>query len=399
MTALAPWATLALMAAAMAFVSLPLFRALDEPPSTAVRVSTLDGLRGFLALAVFAYHLAMLPGFLATGAWSLPESRVMRALGPVGVSLFFMVTGFLFWTRLLRTRGHPGWRRLYIGRLFRIGPMYLVVVVAMLAVVFARSGFTLREPPLDVLSAVLQWLAIGLIDTQPDVNGQAARHVLAGVTWTLWYEWAFYALLPVVAVAARSRWHLGVVLVLLLLALAGKRLGQVDALGFAALFAIGMAVASVRHLRPAWTWPPLAGSYVAALCLAAAFAAPGSGYGSGTALLLGVFFHAVCAGATLFGLLATRAAQRLGAISYSLYLMQGLALTAVWAIEPVAAFALTSTTAHWTVGVACTLLLVLAAAAGYASVERPGIALGRRVAESGWRRRASSSTAASNAAP
>lgn len=399
MTALAPWATLALMAAAMALVSLPLFRALDEPPSAAVRVSTLDGLRGFLALAVFAYHLAMMPGFLATGAWGLPESRVMRALGPIGVSLFFMVTGFLFWTRLLRTQGHPGWRRLYLGRLFRIGPMYLVVATVMLAVVFTRSGFTLREPPLEVLSAVLQWLALGLIDTQPDVNGQAARHVLAGVTWTLWYEWAFYALLPLGAIAARWRWHLGAVLVLLLLALAGKRLGQVDALGFAALFAIGMAVASLRHLRPAWAWSPVAGSGVAALCLAAAFAAPGSGYGSGTALLLGVFFHAVCSGATLFGLLSRHAAQRLGAISYSLYLMQGLVLTAVWAIGPLAALTQSAPAAHWAVGLLSTALLVMAAAAGYVAVERPGIAWGRRVAGRAGRRVPSSSTAASSVTP
>jgi peptidoglycan/LPS O-acetylase OafA/YrhL len=392
-----------LMAAAMALASLPLFRVLDEPPGSVVRVSTIDGLRGFLALAVFAYHLAMLPGFLATAVWQVPDSRWLRALGPVGVSLFFMVTGFLFWTRLLRTQGRPGWRRLYLGRLFRIAPMYLVVVVAMLWVVFARSGFTLREPRDEVLRSVLQWLALGMVDTQPDINGQGAKHVLAGVTWTLWYEWAFYALLPAWAAAARRRWHLGVVLVLLFVCLAVKRLWQVDALGLAALFVIGMVVASLRHAQPARTWPPALGSLVAVVCLAGAFLAPGGGYGTGAALLLGVFFHAVCSGATLFGLLGTRAAQRLGTISYSLYLMQGLVLTGLWAMAPVAAFAQSSPAAHWAVGIVGTGLLVLVAAAGYVGVERPGIALGRRVAQRlvqrGWRRLASSSTAASSEMP
>jgi peptidoglycan/LPS O-acetylase OafA/YrhL len=269
--------------------------------------------------------------------------------------------------------------------------------------VFARSGFTLREPRDEVLLAGLQWLALGMIDTQPDVNGQGAKHVLAGVTWTLWYEWAFYALLPAWAAAARRRWHLGVVLVLLFVCLATKRLWQVDALGLAALFVIGMGVASLRHAQPARTWPPALGSFVAVVCLVAAFVAPGGGYGTGTALLLGVFFHAVCSGATLFGLLGTRAAQRLGTISYSLYLMQGLVLTGVWALAPVAAIAQSSPTAHWGVGMVGAGLLVLVAAAGYVAVERPGIALGRRVAQRivqrRWRRLPSSSTAASSETP
>ncbi|WP_298829526.1 acyltransferase [uncultured Piscinibacter sp.] len=399
MSALSPWVVPALMAAAMALVSLPFFSFLDEPPGGGERVSTLDGLRGFLALAVFAFHLAILPGFHATGEWRVPDARFVGALGPVGVSLFFMVTGFLFWGRLLRTQGRPGWRRLYLGRLFRIAPMYLVVVIAMLGVVFARSGFALREPPAQVLGAVLQWLALGLIDTQPDVNGEAARHVLAGVTWTLWYEWVFYALLPVWAAAARWRRHLGAVLVLLFACLAAKRLWQVDALGLAALFAIGMVVASLRHAQPAWAWPRALGSSVAALCLAGAFAAPGGGYGTGTALLLGVFFHAVCAGATLFGLLGGRGAQRLGTVSYSLYLMQGLLLTALWAIAPVAAFAQSSPAAHGAVGIVGAVLLVLASAAGYAGVERPGIALGRHVAALARRPRPSASSAASSPMP
>jgi hypothetical protein len=44
-----------------------------------------------------------------------------------------------------------------------------------------------------VAGSVLQWLALGVIDMQPDVNGYQASHVLAGVTWTISYEWAFYA--------------------------------------------------------------------------------------------------------------------------------------------------------------------------------------------------------------
>lgn len=55
------------------------------------------------------------------------------------------------------------------------------------------GGFRLLEPPDVVAGSVLQWLALGVIDMQPDVNGYQASHVLAGVTWTISYEWAFYA--------------------------------------------------------------------------------------------------------------------------------------------------------------------------------------------------------------
>jgi peptidoglycan/LPS O-acetylase OafA/YrhL len=271
--------------------------------------------------------------------------------------------------------------------------MYLFVVLVMFAIVFARTGFTLRESESAVWSAVLQWLPLGLIDTQPDLNGVTARHVLAGVTWTLWYEWAFYGSLIAWAGAARRRGHLASALAALVACLAAKHLWHIDALGFAALFAIGMVVASLRHAGHAPPFSERSWSTVAALALVGAFASPGQGYGTGTALLLGVFFHAVCSGATLFGLLGTRAAQRLGTISYSLYLMQGLVLTLVFAIGPVERFASSSPLAYGAVGLLCATALVLAAAAGYRWIERPGIALGKRVARRGWRLAPSSSTA------
>lgn len=394
-----PLAYFVLMAVVLGVASLPAFARLDEAEGAAGRVSSIDGLRGFLALGVFVFHMVLMRRYLAEGVWESPQSHFYAVIGPVGVSVFFMLTGYLFWTRLLRTRGRPGWARLYIGRLFRIGPMYLAVVILMLLIVFARSGFTLREPAAVVASQALQWLALGLIDTQPDVNGEVARHVLAGVTWTLWYEWVFYASLLGWAVVSRWRWHLGAVLAALLACLAAKRFGPVDALGFGALFTIGMAVGSWRHARPVTRLSDRAWSAIGWLSLLAACAAPGTGYGSVTGLLLGGFFLAICSGATLFGLLRTRAAQRLGTVSYSLYLMQGLVLTVLLAIGPVARFALSSPLAWWAVGTASAVLLVLAAAAGYWLVERPGIALGRRVVERGWRFQPSNATAASSDTP
>lgn len=72
-------------------------------------------------------------------------------------------------------------------------------------------------------------------------------------------------------------------------------------------------------------------------------------------------------------------ARRLGNISYSLYLMQGLVLTLIFANPPIRRFALASAFNYWVIGLVCAAVLVLAAALGYAFIERPGIALGKRL--------------------
>lgn len=375
----APWAYGVLMVLVLGAAASPLLRFVDEPAAPGARHAALDGLRGFLALGVFVYHLVVTHGFIATGVWAPPRSPFHALLGPVGVSVFFMLTGFLFWGKLLRVRGRPDWRALYVGRLFRIGPMYLVVVLAMLGIVAARTGFTLNEPAQVVAGAVLQWLALGLLDGQPAVNGEAATHVLAGVTWTLWYEWAFYASLLASAAVARRRAHVAIVITAALLCLAAKSLWHIDAIGFMALFALGMVVASLQHEGRLPALPDRLSSALALACLALPFLSSASGYGSVTALLLAAFFALVCQGSTLFGLLLTTAAQRLGRISYSLYLMQGLLLTAVFAIAPLRAAAMTSPAAYWAAGIACAWALLACAALGYVGIERPGIALGRRL--------------------
>jgi peptidoglycan/LPS O-acetylase OafA/YrhL len=378
-----PWAYLVLLALVLAVTSLPSFRLVDAAPGAGARFVALDGLRGFAAISVFAFHVVVTHGFLTTGRWEPPASGFYRLLGPVSVSLFFMITGFLFWTKLLSAVGGGSWRALYVGRLFRIAPMYLFAVLAMLAIVAAKTGFELHEPLRDVVSASAQWLALGVVNLQPAVNGYPATHVLAGVTWTISYEWAFYASLLATAAAARSRGHLPLVLTALVLCLAGKSLLDSSTLGFAALFLSGMTVASLLHTQKMPVLSNRLGSALALACLSAIFIASSfstalSGYGTVATLLLAAFFYCVCSGATLFGLLTMRAAQRLGSISYSVYLLQGLVLTLVFAIPPIRDFAMRGVAGFWLIGLLCACVLLATAGVTFVCVEQPCIALGKR---------------------
>jgi peptidoglycan/LPS O-acetylase OafA/YrhL len=375
----AVWACFVLVAVVVGIAALPVFRFVDSAPGPSARYSAIDGLRGFSALSVFVFHLVLTHRFIETGIWDIPGSRFYALLGPVEVSLFFMITGFLFWGKLLRAKGRPRWPELYIGRLFRIGPMYLFVVLVMLYIVFARTGFQLHESADVVAGSVLQWLALGMIDTQPAVNGYQATHVLAGVTWTIWYEWAFYASLIATAYFARGRMHLIFVIVALAVCLAGKVLLRVDAMGLSVLFLSGMAVASLLHENLKLRMPHYLSSTLALICLAIVFATSRTGHETFTALLLTLFFYLVCSGTSVFGLLTTVPARRLGNISYSLYLMQGLVLTLVFAIAPIRNLAMASPQGYWAIGIVCACVLLLGAALGYAFIERPGIALGKRL--------------------
>ncbi len=364
----------------------PVCRLADDPPSFQPRrIVTIDGLRGFLALAVVFHHAAIYHRFLAqptlsSDHWLPPPSRFYSSLGPAGVSVFFMITGYLFWSRLIRRHGSPGWRRLYIGRIFRIGPLYLA------ALAVASLLGHLSRTPVPLVSAARQlatWSLLGLSVFRDN------HEFLAGVTWSIQDEWLFYLSLPLLAIfVARSRRHLALSLLLLaipLLLVAANLHHAASAplrthLMRGALFFAGLVCGSLHEagIRPALPdWPA---SCLVAASLASVFLFPDV-YAPGPLLLLAAAFYLIASGCTLWGLLASRAAVRLGDISYGIYLIQGLALAAAFRPSPLREFALSAPWHHWCLAFAAMLLLVMLATATHVLIERPGIALGRRVAE------------------
>ena len=54
-------------------------------------------------------------------------------------------------------------------------------------------------------------------------------------------------------------------------------------------------------------------------------------------------------------------------------------LTTIFAIAPLRNFAMASPLQYWAIGLICAGALLVSAALGYAFIERPGIALGKRL--------------------
>lgn len=64
------------------------------------RSSPIDAMRGILALSVMTHHFYITYVWKTVGSWKTPESIFLENLGAVGVSLFFLTTGFLFLNKI-----------------------------------------------------------------------------------------------------------------------------------------------------------------------------------------------------------------------------------------------------------------------------------------------------------
>ena len=94
-------------------------RWIPEPAGN--RFKSLDGLRGFLALFVLSHHSLYWYERISTGNWSM-SSILYENLGKCSVSMFFMLSSFLFFGKILDSKDRPiDWERFAIGRFFRIG--------------------------------------------------------------------------------------------------------------------------------------------------------------------------------------------------------------------------------------------------------------------------------------
>jgi len=339
------------------------------------RVSTIDGLRGFLALAVFVYHACIWFFYLRTGQWYV-DSSVYTHLGSTSVALFFMITAFLFFSKLLDAKNRPvDWLQLYLSRLFRLGPLYLTTIGAMLLIVAVLSDGQLREPLTVALLNVARWLAFTVPGIR-DLNGiDQTWIIVAGVTWTLKYEWIFYLLLPLLA-CLMGAWPPAVFVLLGAMTALALNWLTLD-YSIMSAFLGGMAAAAlVRYERVRMIATAKASSLLAASCLAVVVIAFPTPHSALPLLLLTVMFTLVAAGNTLFGLLSSHTSRVLGELAYSIYLLHGLVLFLVFRFLlgfPDAGGL--SALSHWLVVGLCTPVVIALSFLTFYAIELPAMRL------------------------
>jgi peptidoglycan/LPS O-acetylase OafA/YrhL len=136
------------------------------------RLAWLDALRGIGALAVVGEHLT---------TWAMPWLRPTSFnLGMYGVLVFFLVSGYIIPTSLER---HGDVRAFWIGRLFRLYPLYFAIIGLVLALAWWIP--IRQEVPRDASAVAAH--ATMLVDA---VGSGAVLNTM----WTLSYEMIFYLL-------------------------------------------------------------------------------------------------------------------------------------------------------------------------------------------------------------
>ena len=250
-----------------------------------------------------------------TQTWSWPPSKFYEMCGTVPVSLFFMITGFLFWGKAVRSAGEVSWQVLYLSRLKRLAPLYISTIPLLLVLVGSLTQWTSGDTLTNNAIAIGRWLTVGLLG-RPPINGLSYSWMLHTATWTLQYEWVFYLCLPILAIFAASRLALltvaGVVIFVLF------KPEHVIILNFLA-GGIAAHVVSNSYLKKIAVTNLAA--ILATLLLVIMPLTNSIQYGWLHTLILFPFFIIVAFGNNLYGLLSCRASIVLGTISYSIYLL------------------------------------------------------------------------------
>jgi peptidoglycan/LPS O-acetylase OafA/YrhL len=375
----------AVLCLVFALLVLKLFGRRNAGRARSARVSAIDGLRGYLAFFVFLHHSAFWYSFVKTNSWTMPDSHLFAHFGQSSVLLFFMITGFLFFSKIRANQRTPvDWLRLFVSRVLRLTPLYLVVVAIVCVIVGFETHFSLREAPSQLARHVLHWAAFCAFDS-PALNRFGSTWLIsAGVAWTLRIEWLFYLALPLIGAAVAPRRYVilsAVVVSLFVLnspfaktivlfafgsgmfaALCAEQ-PQLRALArspFGAAFVLAPLVFAVVHFRVAYQQ-------------ATEFPTSEEFYVLGLATLA---FVAISAGNTLFGALSHPLSRRLGDVSYGIYLFQGIVLyvTFRFVIGYQRAAAL-PTPLFWCVIAACGGVLILISLLCFRFIETPALRL------------------------
>lgn len=301
---------------------------------------SLNGLRFLCISAVMWHHFPIWPAFR--------DTAILAARGHVGVDFFFVLSGFLITTLLIRERqstGRINLRGFYWRRLLRIVPIYLLVVLTAATFEIYVRGNTEK---IGLLPYYLLFLSNFLTDSI----------IFLEITWSLAMEEQFYLIWPALLILLPRRWVAPVLLGLIAINVLSA-MGVFNMIGISA-FQVGV----LRFALHGATFAPLLMGALAALILSgprgfSALARVTAFPGAPLVYVAALLFSLTGLGNTLEGvpnlfvhlsmtlmlvslvvrednvlapLLKWRPVDRIGEISYGMYLYHHFALAVTWKI-------------------------------------------------------------------
>lgn len=327
----------------------------------------IEGIRGPLAFFVLIAHFLSTQKTLIDGGFGriFAEHERLASTAGLAVCYFFAITGYLFWKKFL-VSPNTNIALMFYGRIARILPAFLAVCIVSLALIGITDPAAFMAPFATTLHGAFSLFTLGHYDAT------FSRWVLldVGPTWTLFWEFLFYALLPFLFAARRLigpvLFHLAVP-VLLSFWNPGHEL----------LFIwVGTVVAEAAEVMDGRTLLiDRCLHFVAPAIFAYSFLRGEFAFSPWYGIETGIVVLALARRATFGGILSWTALQALGRVGYSTYLFHGLVIHA--SIFCTAAFVDFATLGH--VGLLlyflCLLpVMILVSALAFRYLERPFMA-------------------------
>jgi peptidoglycan/LPS O-acetylase OafA/YrhL len=189
----------------------------DSPQETAERIyfPELDGLRFIAFMMVFLFHGGV-PQPIVAHLVGHNVAVALRENGGFGVQLFFILSGYLIATLLLREEARYGQISLgafWVRRILRIWPLYYLVVAIGFGLIPAIEGQIvtqgyrgmLRNHLVPFLAFLGNW-SMALVSPLPD---------WLSILWSVCVEEQFYFIVPLLIAFVASRFRLPLVVSLI----------------------------------------------------------------------------------------------------------------------------------------------------------------------------------------
>jgi exopolysaccharide production protein ExoZ len=197
---------------------------LYETEAGTERIIPMEGLRGWAVLLVFFVHVhGAFKAYLAADSPLFHVSDFLGTVGGTGVDLFFVISGYLIYGAVIRPKFRYG--RFFRRRVQRIYPTFLAVFFLYVAlwIFSSNDNFKFHGTVTQTFFYVLQNLLL--------LPGIFRLRAMNDVAWSLSYEMFFYLLLPLLLAVTRLRnW---------------SRRGRISA--FVALGSIGLLVSPLAE--------------------------------------------------------------------------------------------------------------------------------------------------------
>lgn len=340
-----------------------------------VRHPEIDGLRGYLAFFVFLHHGHIWYYFIHDGEWKKPDSNLFNQFGQTAVVLFFIITAFLFASKLIQARDKEfDWKNYIVSRFYRMFPIYFFSIVIVFVIVAILSDFQIRDSFLNIIKSSSDWLFF-TISGPTDINAVEDTYLInAGVAWTLPYEWMFYFLLPIFALFFKVKKNIKALIIFTLTFIIIVTLNKSSLKNFIP-FLGGILCSIVLKEKDRYPFLKNAlSSVIAIVLMALSVYFFNSGKKIIPVLCSTFLFATIVAGNSYFGVLSSLFSRKFGQITYSFYLLHGIVLFITFKFITGYSTAVDfSHTKHWLIVAACIFPIVLCSQLCYKYIELPFI--------------------------